>query len=188
MNNALIFIIDTVFDIVCFLFLARLILQLSKADFYNPISQGIVKATDPVVKPLRTIIPMSRRLGNLDIASLLVAWLVKVIAYALLFTLDSGSVPGIFYLMIRGLFDVLSLILTIYWFALIFVIVLSFLAPATYHPGALLLRQVTEPILAPARRLIPPLGGLDFSPILVFMALILARDFLLPELFNALLS
>ena len=185
MSNALIFIIDTVFDIACFLFLARLILQISKADFYNPISQGIVKATDVVLKPLRAFIPGYR---NLDVASLLVAWLIKVLAFAVLFTLDSGSMPGILYLMIRGLYDVLSLILTIYWFALIFVIVLSFIAPATYHPGAALLRQITEPILAPARRMIPPLGGLDFSPILVFMALILARDYLLPELFNALLN
>lgn len=185
MNNALIFIIDTIFDIVCFLFLARLILQICRADFYNPISQGIVKATDPVLKPLRALIPGYR---NLDVASLLVAWLIKVIAFAVLFTLDSGTMPGILYLLIRGLFDVLSLLLTIYWFALIFVIVLSFLAPATYHPGTVLLHQVTEPILAPARRLVPSLGGLDFSPILVFMALILARDFLLPELFAALLS
>ena len=65
---------------------------------------------------------------------------------------------------------------------------MSFLAPSSYHPAALLLHQVTEPILAPARRLIPPLGGLDFSPILVFMVLILIRDFMLPELFNTLLN
>ena len=74
MNNALIFIIDTIFDIVCFLFLARLILQICRADFYNPISQGIVKATDPVLKPLRALIPGYR---NLDVASLLVAWLAE---------------------------------------------------------------------------------------------------------------
>ena len=72
--------------------------------------------------------------------------------------------------------------------ALIFVIIMSFLAPSSYHPAALLLHQVTEPILAPARRLIPPLGGLDFSPILVFIVLILIRDFMLPELFNTLLN
>lgn len=185
MSNALVFIIDTVFDVVCFLFLARLILQACRADFYNPISQGIVKATDPVLKPLRVIIPGYR---NIDIASFLVAWLVKIIAFAVLFVISSDYSPNIGYLVVRGLFEVLSLTLTIYWFALIFVIVLSFLAPGSYHPAAVLLHQITEPILAPARRLIPPLGGLDFSPILVFMILILARDFVLPELFNALLS
>lgn len=185
MNNALIFIINTVFDVVCFLFLGRLILQACRADFYNPISQGIVKATDPVLKPLRAIVPGYR---NIDIASFLVAWLVKIIAFAVLFLIDSQYSPGIGYLLVRGLFEVFSLLLTIYWFALIFVIILSFLAPGSYHPAAALLHQVTEPILAPARRLIPPLGGLDFSPILVFMILILARDFVLPELFNAFLS
>ena len=87
-----------------------------------------------------------------------------------------------------GLYDVLRLLLTVYWFALIIVIVLSFLAPGSYHPAAALLSQVTEPILAPARRLIPPLGGLDFSPILVFMVLILIRDYLLQAIFTTLLT
>ena len=185
MNNGLLFIIDTIFDVVCFLFLGRMILQACRADFYNPISQGIVKATDPLLKPLRAIIPGYR---NIDFAAFLVAWLVKSIGFVVLFLVDSAALPGVGYLLIRGLFEVLSLLLTIYWFALIFVIIMSFLAPSTYHPAALLLRQVTEPILAPARRLIPPLGGLDFSPIVVFMVLIFTRDFLLPDLFNALLN
>ena len=95
--------------------------------------------------------------------------------------------PGMIQLFGIGLFDTLRLLLTVYWFALIVVIVLSFLAPGSYHPAAALLSQVTEPILAPARRLIPPLGGLDFSPILVFMILILIRDYLLPAIFTSLL-
>ncbi len=82
----------------------------------------------------------------------------------------------------------LQLLLTVYWFALIVIIVLSFVAPGTYHPAAELLAQITEPILAPARRLIPPLGGLDFSPILVFMILILIRDYLLTAIFQTLLT
>jgi YggT family protein len=185
MNNPLVFVIDTVFDVVCFLFLARLILQASRADFYNPISQGIVKATDPILRPMRIVIPGYR---NIDFASFLAAWLSKVLAYALAIGIQSQYSPGLVYLFGFGLYDTLRLLLTVYWFALIVVIVLSFIAPGSYHPAAALLTQITEPILAPARRLIPPLGGLDFSPILVFMILILARDYLLKAVFESLLG
>jgi YggT family protein len=185
MNNAMVFVVDTLFDVVCFLFLARFILQASRADFYNPISQGIVKATDPVLRPLRIFIKGFR---NLDIAAFLAAWLVQALAYALILTLSSEYTPGIGFLFGRALFDVLQLLLTVYWFALIVVIVLSFVAPGSYHPMAALLVQVTEPVLAPARRLMPPLGGLDFSPIVVFMLLILIRDYLLPAIFTSLLT
>jgi YggT family protein len=185
MNNPLVFIVDTVFDVVSFLFLARLILQASRADFYNPISQGIVKATDPILRPMRIVIPGYR---NIDFAAFIAAWLIKVLAYVLSLGIQSQFMPGVFSLFAIGLYDVLRLLLTVYWFALIIVIVLSFLAPGSYHPAAALLSQVTEPILAPARRLIPPLGGLDFSPILVFMILILIRDYLLKAIFATLLT
>ncbi len=185
MNSPLVFIVDTIFEFICFLFLARLILQASRADFYNPISQGIVKATDPILRPMRMVIPGYR---NLDFAAFIAAWLIEVLSHTLAFGIQSHYIPGVAYLFGIGLFDVLRLLLTVYWFALIVVIVLSFLAPGSYHPAAALLAQITEPILAPARRLIPPLGGLDFSPILVFMILILIRDYLLPAVFTTLLT
>ncbi|NJN50551.1 MAG: YggT family protein [Gammaproteobacteria bacterium] len=185
MSSAVTFIINTIFDVVCFLFLARMILQASRADFYNPISQGVVKATDPLLRPIRLLIPGFR---NFDIAALLAAWLTKSVGFALIVGLEAQMVPGIPYVALRGLFEMLRLLLTIYWFGLIIVIVLSFIAQGTNHPAALLLHQITEPVLAPARRLLPPMGGLDFSPILVFMVLILIRDYLLPAIFNSLIG
>ena len=184
MNNAVIYVINTLFQVACFLFLARFILQACRADFYNPISQGIVKATDPFLRPLRVLIKGFR---NLDFAAFLAAWLLQIVALALIVTLSSGYAPDLFYLIVRGLYEVLQLLFTVYWFALIIVIVLSFIAPGSYHPLAALLAQVTEPVLAPARRLIPPLGGLDLSPILVFMILSLIRQYLLPAIFQSLL-
>lgn len=178
--TALDFIITSLFDVVCFLFLARFALQASRADFYNPISQGVVKATDPLLKPMRILVPSFR---NFDISAFLAAWLFKVIALALIIALNSQSL-GILYLAGHGLLATLKLLLTIYQVSLIIVIVLSFLAPGTYHPAATLMSQIMEPIVAPARRLIPPFGGLDFSPILVFMVLILIRDYLLPAIFS----
>jgi len=185
MNNPMVFILDTLLGVVCFLFLARFILQASRANYNNPISQGIVKATDPVLRPMRMLIPSFR---NLDFAALMAAWLIKILAVALTYGITSQFMPGVGYLIGFGLFQMLQLLLTVYWFALIVIIVLSFVAPGSYHPAAELLAQITEPILAPARRLIPPLGGLDFSPILVFMILILIRDYLLTAIFQTLLT
>jgi YggT family protein len=185
MNNALVFIINTLFQVACFLFLARFILQACRADFYNPISQGIVKATDPVLRPMRIVIKGYR---NFDIAAFIAAWLLQCLALALIVSISTGYAPGLPFIAIRALYDVLQLLITIYWFAIIIVIVLSFIAPGSYHPLAALLVQVTEPVLAPARRLIPPLGGLDLSPILVFMVLTLLREYLLPAVFTSLLS
>jgi YggT family protein len=185
MNNPLVFIVDTLFGVVCFLFLARFILQASRANYNNPISQGIVRATDPVLRPMRMLVPSYR---NFDFSALIAAWLIKILAHALTIGIASQYMPGPAYLIGIGLFEMLRLLLTVYWFALIVIIVLSFVAPGTYHPAAELLGQVTEPVLAPARRLIPPLGGLDFSPILVFMILILVRDYLLPAIFTSLLT
>jgi YggT family protein len=185
MNNALAYVVETIFTVVCFLFLARFLLQACRADFYNPISQGVVKATDPFLKPLRLVLPGYR---NLDFAAFVGAWLFKIVGIVLVIALKSQYLPGVFTLFAYGLFELLQLLLSVYWFALIVVIVLSFVAPGTYHPAAVLLHQLTEPILAPARRMIPPLGGLDLSPILVFMILNLVREYLLPAVFSPLLS
>jgi len=185
MNNAIMFIVGTLFDVVCFLFLARLILQASRADFYNPISQGVVKATDPVLKPLRLVIPGWK---NFDASALLSAWLVKILALAILSALGSGFLPPVPQLLAVALFEVLRLLLSVYFFAIIIVVVLSFIAPGGYHPVAALMYQVTEPVMAPARRIIPPLGGLDFSPILVIMVIVLLRDHVLPAMLGAIFA
>lgn len=185
MNNALADIIHALFDVACFLFLARFILQASRADFYNPVSQGIVKVTDPILRPLRMVIKGFR---NFDIAALLTAWLVQLLAYALVSRFALDQLPATT-LAVIALFHVLQLLLAVYSFALIIVIVLSFVAPGgSYHPVAELLNQITEPLLAPARRLMPPVGGLDFSPTIVFLILMLLRNYLLPALFSSLFT
>lgn len=184
MNQAVAFIIDTLFDVLCFLFLARLILQASKADFYNPISQGVVRITDPILVPLRIVIP---RFRNIDFAAFVAALLVKVIALAIVHGLKTGYLPTATELFVYGLWDVLRLVLTFYLFGILLVVVLSFVNPGGYHPALALLSQVMDPVMAPARRLIPPIGGLDLSPILTLMVIELLRDYVLPALMNTLL-
>jgi YggT family protein len=183
-NQAVAFIIDTLFDVLCFLFLARLILQASKADFYNPISQGVVRITDPILVPLRIVIP---RFRNIDFAAFVAALLFKVIAIAIVQGVKTGYLPSVAELFIYGLWDVLRMLLAFYLFGIFLVVLLSFVSPGGYHPAVALLSQVMEPVMAPARRLIPPLGGLDLSPILTLMVIELLRSYVLPALMNLLL-
>ena len=166
------FIIQTILTLFCLAVLLRFILQAVRADFYNPLSQAIVKITEPVLKPIRMVLPT---FGGLDIAALLVALLLQMALAMLLFTgLPAGSAA------IVAPFRLLMLVFDVYFWALLIMVILSWVSPGNRHPGAMLIHQITEPLLLPFRRLIPPVGGLDFSILAVFILLMLVREFLVP--------
>jgi YggT family protein len=175
MNQALsgagLFLVEVIISLATFAFLLRFIVQAVRADFYNPITQAIVRITDPVLKPLRRVVPDA---AGLNIAALLVTLLLQI---ALVFVLSPASPAAS---IVLATFRTLELVLDIYMFSLFILVILSWIAPGTRHPGADLLHQITEPLLMPFRRLIPPVGGLDFSVMVAILALILVRDFLLP--------
>jgi len=178
MSNPLYFIISTILSVACALFAMRFILQAARADFYNPISQGILKFTEPVLSPIRTLIPSYQ---NLDFAAFIFTWLLKILTVAALFYLGGMDLGTNIGLVVKiGLREMLELFLGIYLIALIILVILSFLAPGNYHPVAVLAQQITEPVLAPVRRVIPPMGGLDFSVLVILMIIMLLRDYLLP--------
>jgi YggT family protein len=179
MNDALNYVITFVLQIVCFLFVARFLLQACRVDFYNPVSQGLVKITDPVLRPLRMLLPGYR---NLDFAAFLAAVASEIILIMSLTALQGGYTGGFGIILASGLLQVLMLIVRIFWWSILIVIVAGWIAPGSYHPALLLLHQITEPVLAPARRLLPPIGGLDLSPILVFLLLGLVER-MLPQIF-----
>ena len=181
MNSAMQFVVGFLLELVCFLFMARFLLQACGADFYNPISQGIVKATDPLLRPLRSILPPYR---NLDLAAFAAAWATAGLMHAGFAWIAGGPGRGAVTIIVMGLLHVLLRFINLFWWGILIVIIASFLAPARGHPFLTLLHQVTEPLLAPARRVIPPLGGLDFSPVLVILALGLVER-LLPQMFGA---
>ncbi|HEY5646039.1 MAG TPA: YggT family protein [Pseudomonadales bacterium] len=179
MTDVLFYITTFLLQTVTVLFIARFLLQACRADFYNPISQGIVKVTDPVLKPMRMVLPGYR---NLDFASFLAAVLAQILfVYAI--AAISGRFPGtIIQVVVNSGISVVLFIVKAFWWAILIMIIASFIAPGSYHPALTLLQQLTEPLLAPARKLIPPLGGLDFSPILVFL-LIGVIERVLPQLY-----
>jgi YggT family protein len=148
--------------------LIRLLLQVARADFYNPISQFIVKVTNPFLLPLRKLIP---GLGGLDLAAIVLALIIQLIATIVLIQLRGYDLPNVAYMIAWGGLGILNLILNIYFVAVIVAIVVSWVAPYSTHPAILLIRQFTEPAMAPFRKIMPDLGGLDLSPIFLFLTI-----------------
>lgn len=149
--------------------LLRFLLQLARADFYNPITQFVVRATNPLLVPLRRVIP---GWGGIDGASLVLAILIQTLVFVfILLALGQGFAINILTLLAWSVVTVLGLIVKIYFWSLLAVIILSWIAPTNPHPAIQLLMQITEPVMKPFRKILPPMGGLDLSPILVFLVL-----------------
>jgi YggT family protein len=166
LNEILGYLIQTALSLYMVAMLLRFLLQLVKADFYNPISQFLVKITNPLVIPLRRVIP---GIGGLDLASLLLAVLLQVLAIVALMLLNGLGMPNPLLLVVWSTLGIVGLLVNIYFFALLAMIILSWVAAGSGNPAIALLHQITEPVMAPFRKILPAMGGLDFSPILVFI-------------------
>lgn len=182
-SEAGIFLIDVLFGFIILMVMLRFLLQWVRADFYNPISQFIVKITNPVLQPLRRLIPS---LGGLDTASILLMFFLKYIQLFLTFSL-AGFAVNPFALVILSLTSLLEMILYIFIIAIIVIAIASWIAPGGYNPVLNLLNQLTRPILQPVQRFVRPVSGLDLSPL---VALIILNLLLLaiPHLNRALLG
>ncbi|PCJ30086.1 MAG: hypothetical protein COA99_18640 [Moraxellaceae bacterium] len=166
--GAFVFIIGYAFDIYIMIVLARFILQMVRADFYNPVSQFIVKVTTPVLKPLRRIIP---GFGGIDIASIVLMFTLVLIKILILLLIDYGSLSGLslLTLSIITVKSAANIVLNFYMFCIFIGIILSWISQGSYNAFSALLHQITEPILAPARKILPPMGGLDLSPMIILI-------------------
>jgi YggT family protein len=178
LNDAAVFIIKTLGSLYLLIVLLRFILQLVRANFYNPICQFIVKATQPLLKPLRRVIPS---MFGLDMSSLVLALIVQMLLMAVILTLKGFAVDWLL-LVPWSVIALFSLFLNVLFYAMIISVILSWVAPGSHNPGAELVAQITEPVLAPFRRIIPNLGGLDISPIFAFIAIQLLQSWLIPRL------
>lgn len=168
-------IIQTFCNLFLVAVLLRFMLQVARADFYNPISQFLVRVTNPLLKPLRKIIP---GLMGVDVAALVLALLVELLTITLVL-LVFGRVPsGMIALLSWSVLGVLAMVVNIYYLAIIGSIILSWVAMGSYNPAIVLINQLVEPVMAPFRRLLPPISGLDLSPILVFLAVKIVRTLL----------
>lgn len=166
MNNALTFLVATLIDLYLIVVLLRVWMQLVKADYYNPVSQFVVKATQPVVGVLRKVIPS---VGRLDTASLVFALLIGMLKAAALYLLNSYGL-AVLPVVVNGVLFAISSLLSMLFWVLIIRAILSWFSQG-YNPMEAMLHQLTEPLLAPVRRIIPPIGGLDLSVLVVIIAL-----------------
>lgn len=168
LNEIAAFLVETAASLYLVLVVLRGMLQTARADFYNPISQFVVRATNPPLRVLHRVIPGR---GRFDPAVLVLAVVVQVIAILTTLLLAGFALPSPLTLLIWGLIGVAGLIVNAYLVAIIIMIVVSWVAPGTRHPAVLLTYQITEPVMAPVRSVLPSAGGLDFSPILVFIVI-----------------
>lgn len=165
--EAILYIVRALLWLVVFAFLLRVILQVVRADFRNAIAQAIVRVTNPLVLPLRRVIPP---IGKFDVASLVALLLVQFAAAAILLSLSGFALEPVGLARV-ALMELLRNVLQFYLVAIIIYVILSWVAPGTYSPAGALLASICEPLLAPVRRVIPPIGGLDLSALFVLIGL-----------------
>ncbi|MEH6442475.1 MAG: YggT family protein [Oceanospirillaceae bacterium] len=177
-SNPLILIIRTLGQLYVFILLLRLILQLAKADYYNPISQGIVRITQPVINPLQKIIP---KVLNVDISPVLLAIVLNAIILYAVYALGSQLIP-IASLFLYAVIGVFNIFLDIIFYAVMGSVILSWIAPDSPHPAPQLIMQISSPLYRLVGKALPPMGGFDLSPILIFIAIQLIQSQLRPFL------
>jgi len=166
--QAIYFIVDTLIGLYQVLLLLRLLMQLTRADFRNPIGRGIVQLTDPLILPLRKIFPP---VGKIDSASVLAIIVVSALKALLLRLLMGFSLPGPLVMVNAVAIDLLRLVLRTYLISIILNAILSFVAPGNYSPAQSVLASICNPVLNPIRRMIPPIAGLDLSPLWACIAI-----------------
>jgi len=169
LTDAAVLIIQVIFGLYILAVLLRFLFQLVRADFYNPISQFLVALTSPMLKPLRRLIP---GLYGVDVASIVLLLILQSVETYAVFWLTNFA-PDISVVILAAVVELLRLTINVYFFAILVRVILSWFMPYGTHrnPAGDLLVSLTEPLMRPARRLLPPVGGLDLSPIVVLVGL-----------------
>ncbi|MDH5570934.1 MAG: YggT family protein [Gammaproteobacteria bacterium] len=169
-GNAGAFLIQTLFGLYLLVIMLRILLQWARADFYNPLSQFIVKVTNPPIIPLRRFIPSMR---GIDTASVFLLLILKIMELLLLGLLPGQPLPAIPGLFLFAIVDLLALLVNVFLFSIFIQAILSWVGGANYNPIGALLNQLTAPVLRPFRNMIPPVSGMDLSPMAAMVAIYL---------------
>ena len=179
-TNPIEFLINTLFGLYILTVMLRFLLAAVRADFYNPVSQFLVKVTNPPLRPLRRILPS---IGKIDTSSLVLMLALQMLSFWLIALLRGGGVT-VGALMILSIAELIGLFLNVLLFSIFIQVIVSWISPGTYNPAISLLYSLTEPVLRPCRRLIPPISGLDLSPLVALIGIQLIKMLLLPPLYG----
>jgi len=178
LSTPLIFLVQVIFGLYALVALLRFLLQLVRADFYNPLSQFIVRITSPVLVPLRRVIPP---VGGKDTASLVLAWLVLALQLLLIFAIAGQGFQPLGALLL-AIPELIGLLIDIFLYSILILVIISWVNPGAHNPAIGVLDALTRPLMGPARRILPPISGLDLSPMLVMIGLVLLKMLLIPPL------
>jgi YggT family protein len=176
MNETVIFILKYATDIIATLLLIRFLLQLTRADFYNPVSQGILKICSPIATPLEKLLPT---MGRFNLAVLATAVIVKWMFFVIKAAANGLLTAGIFAYLAPAAFELLRTLITLYFYGVFILVVFSWVGTPP-HPAARLIGQVILPYTNIFRRFIPPLGMIDISPMVAIFTLMIIRAQILP--------
>lgn len=177
-SDPVIFLLDTVFSFYILAVVIRFLLQLVGGDFYNPISQFLVKITHPPLRLLRRYIPA---VGKVDTSS--IVFIIALQMFSDLITLTLKGIPfSVAALILLSFSQLISLVINVFVFAVFARALLSWINPGTYNAASNLLYSITEPLLVSCRRVIPNIGGIDLSPLIVLIGLQLVKMLVVPPL------
>lgn len=171
--EAINYLLNFIFDTLLMILILRIWLQLVRADFYNPLCQFIVKVSNPLVIPFRKVIP---GLGGIDVATILVAYIVACSKFVIIPLINGGAVDIITALIIGGAYLIKET--GVLMFIIMLVMALMSWIVQGYNPTMAVFHQLTAPILKPIQRIIPSIGGLDLSVLVAFLALNMINIFL----------
>lgn len=178
MTNPVVFLIDTLASLYILAVLLRFLLQWTQADFYNPVSQFLVKVTHPPLRLLRRFVPA---IGRIDSSSLLLAVLLQIIANFAILAIKGLSI-SVVALALLSVTDIIKMLLDIFVYAIFAGAILSWFAAGNYGSASSILYSLTEPLLSVCRKVIPDMGGIDLSPLAALVLLQLAKMMILPPL------
>ena len=178
LTNPLEFLISTLFSLYILAVMLRFILGAVRADFYNPVSQFLVRITNPLLVPMRRVIPSFRQY---DTSALLLMLLLQIISLVIVFLLRELSVSFIT-LLLAAIGELVVLAFNVFIFAIVIQVIISWINPGTYNPVNALLYSITRPVMGPIQRLIPPVSGIDLSPLVALIGLQILKMLVLPLL------
>lgn len=178
LSTPAVFLVQVIFGLYATLVLLRFLLQMVRADFYNPLSQFIVKATAPALNPLRRVIP---GVAGVDTASLVLAWIIISLEQLAILSLTGFGFQPVA-AMLLAVPEMISLVINIFLFAILIGVIISWINPGSHNPAISLIHSLTEPLLAPVRRRMPNMGGLDLSPMVVMVGLVVLEMLLIPPI------
>ncbi|CAA3708822.1 YGGT family protein [Candidatus Portiera aleyrodidarum] len=181
MENIGLSLINTLFNLYTFMLMLRFALHISYVDKTNPITQNIRRITSFIVNPLKKFI---KSIGCFDLATFMSAFLIKTFSISIIYFLYINSIPPIINLFIGSLASVLNILSRLYFFSLIIMTIINWILNHSDHPGSIFIIQITEPIMLLLRKIIPPIGIIDITPIAAFIIINLIDNIIICPLIN----